>query len=784
MINNNMPLAVPLMILCGMDDLCVGNESVNLLTTPLWRVNYRERKSDGLDVPDAEKAAKKHISEEIYKNSTDRGSLRFCDDDAAECYSDIFERKDEFNFKELSRYFNYFYSCTTKESPKSWEDVRECYKIMFEYRIKNKGTEYDKEFCWKIASMFLENHDTETAESDLHTESFKTVRTMTLEDSYVQRREMIRNASGTVYICGTTLKDAFSASSDCSIINDLFGNDEINTINIFLLNYYYIDVNKEDASKEIVTSILNIFDYIKENGLSENLKINIVLFSKFDIPFSLITSKALLKRSMYLFSRSREYKGQYLLFDNEAEEYQAAKKYYDFMLESAYYVGLNAPQQCAYEVERCLRSDYSLRQHVSLKRVHPMQIKNIVCSSFYYSRGKSEVDYSEYLNLDDTQRVLLPYLEKTEELLERVVKKHDKSGWAKIIPSADLGFPNNVSRIAGGFLTGALYDWSCSVPIIPVDATVNTCTSSVFRLYDFNENLSNNDFENIVDRLCRRAMNIGYSFTYRSGNHFLTVAKDDDEQYYLIQHSSAKQCKESCFGLYPSRRAWFNQYIKVEKDSESGRYLRYIRGNAAVNFYDYACRFRSYNEEIHEYVAEQFAELCGTHTDKNTACIKHHYGMPTSSSIAIGTFVVNIDEADKEDERIVPIFSDYRKDIVLFKSDSEQNTTYRLAGDNSNVILVPHGWGQEIDGIRELSVENGRNLILSCADRKMEYHITSSERIRCSQKHVRHFDNVEQFLNDRCKYLNGRIIKVLHPIYCYCERSFEDSEHPVFRIEE
>ncbi len=51
--------------------------------------------------------------------------------------------------------------------------------------------------------------------------------------------------------------------------------------------------------------------------------------------------------------------------------------------------------------------------------------------------------------------------------------------------------------------------------------------------------------------------------------------------------------------------------------------MRYIRGDAAVRFYDYAVRFREFNEEIHRYVSEQFAALCNTKLSNEIYIIKN-----------------------------------------------------------------------------------------------------------------------------------------------------------------
>ena len=152
----------------------------------------------------------------------------------------------------------------------------------------------------------------------------------------------------------------------------------------------------------------------------------------------------------------------------------------------------------------------SWQKGLIIKKIHPAQLENLVKASFTYPDNKKKAkDMSSFPipNEDTTQTVLLPYLAKTEELLDELVRLHDPYGWAKVIPCNDLGFPNNIMRIAGGFLTGAYYNWSCTVPIVPVDATINTCTSSVFKLKGFDADTLNNEaFETIVKNVCVNAM--------------------------------------------------------------------------------------------------------------------------------------------------------------------------------------------------------------------------------------------------------------------------------------
>lgn len=622
--------------------------------------------------------------------------------------------------------------------------------------------------------------------------SSEIVSTYTLEQSHKIRKKMIQQTGDWIYITGTTLKEAFSFAHERheeSIIDELFArkkeenkneHQKFSNINIFFLNYLYMGTDHETADREIERSILNIMSKAEECLAVHNdcPKINIVLLSDFDIAFSLLTSEKLLTRSTHLFTASREYRGQYLLFDKDTLEYNSLKAYLDYLLDSSYMIDWESKKKSPYRIKEKLRRSVRLRSYIKLKKIHPVQLENLVRSSFLKKTTKNLTSMRNFLSADNTQQILIPYLHETEELLEKAIHKHDKSGWAKIIPACDLGFPNNVTRIAGGFLTGALYDWSCSVPFIPIDATVNTCTSSVFKLQSWNKNIASDDFYHIIETLCKNAMTQGYAFSFDSGNHFITLACDDEDDYYLVMHSSAKQSKESCFGLYPTERAWFRENIKTiyDNDDNPTRYLRYIRGDAAVRFYDYATRFREFNEEIHRYVAEEFVRLCGIQLSHKKPIIKHHYGMPTSSSIAIGTFVINVDE-DNSHNRTVPIFSDYGKDLCLYRVNQEQKQTYVLAGTKSHVILVPHGWGQVIDdiaclNIRYVSDEFKRQLHLTFSDSSiLKFDVTSDQRLNLKQKHIRTYTDIQEFLEKNSRFFNGSTQTLLHPVFCYCAKT-------------
>lgn len=219
---------------------------------------------------------------------------------------------------------------------------------------------------------------------------------------------------------------------------------------------------------------------------------------------------------------------------------------------------------------------------------------------------------------DETQIVLLKYIGKTKELFEELLQNYDSStlkidgeevpsSGVMIYPSLDLGFPNNVQRLAGGFATGMLITWKCGRAIIPVDTTVNVCSSSIYRIKGF-DNLSDQEFidyiEKNVDKATREQ---GYSFSFDNGNHFIMIAQSvEDKQLYVVMHSSAKKIKDSYMSLYPVEENWYSNSIREFPDSEkTGRFIRYIKDEEAKQFITYAHKLEKYNIQIHKWFAEQ-----------------------------------------------------------------------------------------------------------------------------------------------------------------------------------
>lgn len=132
--------------------------------------------------------------------------------------------------------------------------------------------------------------------------------------------------------------------------------------------------------------------------------------------------------------------------------------------------------------------------------------------------------------------------------------------------------------------------------------------------------------------------------------------------------------------------------------------------------------------------------------------------MPTENSIALGTFAEPVGTH-------VPIFSAPGRNIYIFEIGKD-NWQVNLGGSKGNVCLVPHGWGQKIDNLSSIHINNGK-LVLVIGNNERTFSISSKDHINCSEKSLRTFNTEEDFLKLGKSVLKGTIIKTLIPLFEY-----------------
>lgn len=668
------------------------------------------------------------------------------------------------------------------------------------------------------------------------------------ESSFLKiRNEVIKNSKEWIILVGQSLRDAFTYDNNACVVDTLKNRIEekqLSEIKFLITDPAMFNISSELQQRgdtpldRVSTTMTVIIESLLPSCKDTGCKIKVFFTPLIHIDHAIINDEFMAFRSTKLWTKDASFKGAFFIYKkyNESKsneiksEYEAHLEYLEKIMDNCTKIDLNidivreddsrynnlpeAMQRHYKWRNEINESDY--RNCIELYKLHNTQLVNYVIDTWNrrnenvflpsVSNGiKNYDDLFKPQNLlgDKTQKILLPYIRDTGNMFEEVVRQYDSTvidynndkkhqSWVKVFPSLDLGFPNNVQRLAGGFATGMFIMWKCGTPIVPVDTTVNVCSSSVFEIdrakIDLNMDCAN--FEEWIDGKIKKISKEKHcKFSFDNGNHFLMIAQDQDDKsenfkkFYLVLHSSAVEFKESYVGLYPTENNWYSDYIKTKKSNNNdGRYIRYIKDKEAAFFIDFAHKLEKYNMQLHKYVAEDIGCVRNTELEQNTF---HHYYMPNDSSIAIGTYV-------EKPGTIVPLFSNVGKSIYMFEI-GQDNWKIKLPG-KGEVCLIPHGWGQEIDNIQSIKLKINKNgdgnkiilekLKLDNVD-DLEWYITSNARIKEDDKHksigkhIRNFEDGQSFLDKGKKMINGKIVQTLTPIYLYCDAKKGKINEPV-----
>lgn len=602
-------------------------------------------------------------------------------------------------------------------------------------------------------SIQKSQHTFTTAE----TKRFGISKALTLDEFLDERKKLLQSAVGRVVIAGQSLKNAFPLPTDefsnANVSDAIIGNNNISELNIFLSDPFMFDCKTRRHSplieemsdtplKRIAATMEVILDKIIKD-LPTSTCVNVFFIPLVQLDHIVMANDTLLLRNTLLWNSRDDFKTTPLMCHklgsssshaiNDNSMFAVYANYITWLIDNSIEIQIEkVPEKSTRMTEsenqhRNWRNKvYDIRKqhndkHVKLFRMYRKQLISKLHSTwnsrfgshspelnwrdvasytdadvgfFPCSKGdiKNHNDLYKPNNLlgDNAQKVLLPYIKETEKLLNQAVQRYDKDGVARIFPSLDLGFPNNTQRLAGGFATGMLIAWKCGTPFVPVDTTVNVCSSSYCVIQPNGKALKTLFSDNRIDKIITKASKVeGLAFSFNSGNHFVLLCKSNRTgKLYLMLHSSAKQFKDHHLGLYPNPNNWFYDKLKTYKDKESGRYIRYLKDDMAEKFISIARHLNLQNQEIHEWFAKEFLEQ-----DDISLMTRHHYGMPTDNSIAIGTYVLTEKSDNNRKNDKVPIFSRIGAPIILFRPNS-QMWSIELEGKRKHI--VPHGWGQTL----------------------------------------------------------------------------------------
>lgn len=307
---------------------------------------------------------------------------------------------------------------------------------------------------------------------------------------------------------------------------------------------------------------------------------------------------------------------------------------------------------------------------------------------------------------DNTQKEILKHLQVTSKLLSSLgtqLSKTQKESMIYTMP--DLGVAQNVTRMLGGFYTGACYSWNSDVPFVPVDATVNVCGTTVYKL---KHKISIQEFRNRLDNvMTNRATYLTYATThlpsqildsidlertdkffwnYNVGNHFVILAEQNEDSFelpkgqYMLVHASAIELKKDNlkYGLYPINGNWYYDNIQTIYDDKENRYLRYIYGKKATQFSELANILQRINKDRNRYFCN---EVLGELASEEVINLSH-YGMPTNNAICIGC------QWEQDDFTLLTAPGN---DIYLVHPDLSSTNTLQLR--DKPITLTPHGCG-------------------------------------------------------------------------------------------
>lgn len=288
-------------------------------------------------------------------------------------------------------------------------------------------------------------------------------------------------------------------------------------------------------------------------------------------------------------------------------------------------------------------------------------------------KGGDSMIYNLTLN-DGTQKNVLRELETTEKLLSKVATRLSSTQkTCDIYAMTDLGIAHNVTRMRGGFFTGAVYNWEQSdIPFVPVDTTVNVCGTA---LYQINSDIQVDEFKKRCENVLSDTSKYDWNFT--NGNHFISLCYVENnaffpglkEGYYMLVHASACEYKKK---LYPVTGNWYYSAIKTETDDNHCRYLRYIEGIKAEQFYKMAKMLEPFNAERNYDFCKGVLKSEMGEKILNVA----HYGMPSIHEVLIGVQKTN---------EVATLLTSPGKNVYIVKKRGNSKNDY-----------IPHGFGLEL----------------------------------------------------------------------------------------
>lgn len=339
---------------------------------------------------------------------------------------------------------------------------------------------------------------------------------------------------------------------------------------------------------------------------------------------------------------------------------------------------------------------------------------------------------------DAARRALDRWVETTENVATHAMTSElkMKGGICRVFRSQDLGFPSNTTRLMGGFTTGSVVSFARnSVPIFPIDCTVNSCCSTVFEIGKEAASMLRGSVSppGLNRSLTELQRDYGAYTDFFSSNHFINVYRNhvDRDKCYLVLHSSASNYKRGgAQGLYPPSPpvldlsapggcshqddeeqpawCWYKDHIRTCVNRRENRYFRYLIGREARMAYEFS---RSSQREIvryHHLVAEKLLRNISSAGPKwSPVCSRLHYGTHGYDLLFLGTYCIPVSafcSLPPNKSYMVPVFSARESGIALvdLRSLAREVKVNEALGhmiiehNGAEYLVLAHGFGQRL----------------------------------------------------------------------------------------
>lgn len=232
-------------------------------------------------------------------------------------------------------------------------------------------------------------------------------------------------------------------------------------------------------------------------------------------------------------------------------------------------------------------------------------------------------------------------------------------------------------RLILGVPIGGYIRWPSKYNIFPLDLDVNTCGVHVLKLPEtFNEHIFIKRLYKLKQKLDNKEVILDgkilkWNFSIR--NHFINVYRDEENNHYLVVHSSGET---ELIDMRNLNNLFNIKYIDIEN-----RKYPYIIDSDAVEYAKISATENEFFYKRHKFI---FNELFNE--DYELIYSNLHFGMIENGEVLMGCSKLQIDS-------MFPILTNAFDNIVIAQAN---NPPKDIIDCTNGYALVPHGLGMRI----------------------------------------------------------------------------------------